>query len=56
MTEMYWASKPESTYMYRTKSLTIQVSAKSVGGEPVASVLTSAPGNNTPIGGLKVTT
>ncbi|MDN6190017.1 MAG: phosphoglucomutase, alpha-D-glucose phosphate-specific, partial [Brevibacterium sp.] len=27
-----------------------------VGGEPVTSVLTSAPGNNAPIGGLKVTT
>ncbi|MDN6746713.1 MAG: phosphoglucomutase, alpha-D-glucose phosphate-specific, partial [Brevibacterium sp.] len=33
-----------------------QVSAKTVGGEPVTSVLTSAPGNNAPIGGLKVTT
>ncbi|MGC2941000.1 MULTISPECIES: phosphoglucomutase (alpha-D-glucose-1,6-bisphosphate-dependent) [unclassified Brevibacterium] len=33
-----------------------QVSAKTVGGEPVKAVLTSAPGNNAPIGGLKVTT
>ncbi|WP_166969587.1 phosphoglucomutase (alpha-D-glucose-1,6-bisphosphate-dependent) [Brevibacterium atlanticum] len=33
-----------------------QVSAKTVGGEAVTSVLTSAPGNNAPIGGLKVTT
>lgn len=33
-----------------------QVSAKTVGGEPVKEVLTSAPGNNAPIGGLKVTT
>lgn len=33
-----------------------QVSAKSVGGESVTAVLTSAPGNSAPIGGLKVTT
>jgi phosphoglucomutase len=33
-----------------------QVSATTVGGEPVKAVLTSAPGNNAPIGGLKVTT
>ncbi|MGO2424377.1 phosphoglucomutase (alpha-D-glucose-1,6-bisphosphate-dependent) [Brevibacterium aurantiacum] len=33
-----------------------QVKAKTVGGEPVTSTLTSAPGNNAPIGGLKVTT
>ena len=33
-----------------------QVGAKTVGGEPVKAVLTSAPGNNAPIGGLKVTT
>lgn len=33
-----------------------QVSAKTVGGEPVKEVLTSASGNNAPIGGLKVTT
>ncbi|KAB1946300.1 phosphoglucomutase (alpha-D-glucose-1,6-bisphosphate-dependent) [Brevibacterium linens] len=32
-----------------------QVGAKTVGGEPVKAVLTSAPGNNAPIGGLKVT-
>ena len=33
-----------------------QVNAKTIGGEAVTSVLTSAPGNNAPIGGLKVTT
>ena len=33
-----------------------QVNAKTIGGEAVKSVLTSAPGNNAPIGGLKVTT
>lgn len=33
-----------------------QVSAKTVGGEPVKEVLTSASGNNAPIGGLKITT
>lgn len=33
-----------------------RVSASTVGGEAVTSVLTSAPGNNAPIGGLKVTT
>ncbi|UVI36614.1 phosphoglucomutase (alpha-D-glucose-1,6-bisphosphate-dependent) [Brevibacterium spongiae] len=33
-----------------------QVSVKTVAGEPVTSVLTSAPGNSAPIGGLKVTT
>src|SRR5699024_1154087 len=33
-----------------------QVDAKTIGGEAVKSVLTSAPGNNAPIGGLKVTT
>ena len=33
-----------------------QVNAKTIGGEAVKSVLTSAPGNKAPIGGLKVTT
>ncbi|WP_193070062.1 phosphoglucomutase (alpha-D-glucose-1,6-bisphosphate-dependent) [Brevibacterium aurantiacum] len=33
-----------------------QVKATTVGGESVTSTLTSAPGNNAPIGGLKVTT
>ncbi|AGZ43234.1 phosphoglucomutase (alpha-D-glucose-1,6-bisphosphate-dependent) [Actinoplanes friuliensis] len=33
-----------------------QVSAKELDGEPITNVLTSAPGNNAPIGGLKVTT
>jgi phosphoglucomutase len=32
------------------------VSAETVAGEPVTGKLTSAPGNNAPIGGLKVTT
>jgi phosphoglucomutase len=33
-----------------------QVSAASVAGEPVTAVLTRAPGNDAPIGGVKVTT
>ncbi|GAA3351670.1 phosphoglucomutase (alpha-D-glucose-1,6-bisphosphate-dependent) [Amorphoplanes nipponensis] len=33
-----------------------QVSAKELDGEPITAVLTTAPGNNAPIGGLKVTT
>ena len=33
-----------------------QVTASTIGGEDVTSVLTSAPGNDAPIGGLKVTT
>src|SRR5699024_12417762 len=33
-----------------------QVKSKTIGGEGVKSVLTSGPGNNAPIGGLKVTT
>jgi phosphoglucomutase len=32
------------------------VAASSLAGEPIAAVLTSAPGNGAPIGGLKVTT
>lgn len=33
-----------------------QVSAKELDGEPITAVLTSAPGNDAPIGGLKVAT
>jgi phosphoglucomutase len=33
-----------------------QVTAKSLAGEPITSILTEAPGNHAPIGGLKVTT
>ena len=33
-----------------------QVTASTIGGEDVTSVLTTAPGNDAPIGGLKVTT
>lgn len=33
-----------------------QVTAKELGGEPITAVLTEAPGNHAPIGGLKVTT
>ena len=33
-----------------------QVTAKELDGEPITAVLTTAPGNNAPIGGLKVTT
>jgi phosphoglucomutase len=33
-----------------------QVTAKELAGEPITAVLTSAPGNDAPIGGLKVTT
>ena len=33
-----------------------QVQAKSLAGEPITAILTEAPGNHAPIGGLKVTT
>jgi phosphoglucomutase len=33
-----------------------QVTAKDLAGEPITSILTEAPGNHAPIGGLKVTT
>ncbi len=33
-----------------------QVSAKELAGDPITAMLTSAPGNNAPLGGLKVTT
>ncbi len=33
-----------------------QVTAKHLAGEPITSILTEAPGNHAPIGGLKVTT
>jgi phosphoglucomutase len=33
-----------------------QVSAKELAGEPITAILTEAPGNHAPIGGLKVTT
>lgn len=33
-----------------------QVSAKELAGDPIEAMLTKAPGNNAPIGGLKVTT
>ena len=33
-----------------------QIGAKELAGEPITAVLTSAPGNDAPIGGLKVTT
>ena len=33
-----------------------QVSAKTLAGEPITAILTEAPGNHAPIGGLKVTT
>jgi phosphoglucomutase len=33
-----------------------QVKAKDLAGEPITSILTEAPGNHAPIGGLKVTT
>ena len=32
------------------------MTAKELDGEPITAVLTSAPGNDAPIGGLKVTT
>ncbi|MGI4827939.1 MAG: phosphoglucomutase (alpha-D-glucose-1,6-bisphosphate-dependent) [Janthinobacterium lividum] len=34
----------------------LQVSAKELAGDPITAVLTEAPGNHAPIGGLKVTT
>ena len=33
-----------------------QVTAKDLAGEPIIAILTEAPGNKAPIGGLKVTT
>jgi phosphoglucomutase len=33
-----------------------QVTAKDLAGEPIRAILTEAPGNHAPIGGLKVTT
>lgn len=33
-----------------------QVSAKELGGDPITAMLTKAPGNNAPLGGLKVVT
>ncbi len=33
-----------------------QVTAKELAGEPITAILTEAPGNHAPIGGLKVTT
>jgi phosphoglucomutase len=33
-----------------------QISQKELAGEPIVSMLTTAPGNNAPIGGLKVST
>jgi phosphoglucomutase len=33
-----------------------QVTAKTLAGEPITAILTEAPGNHAPIGGLKVTT
>ncbi len=33
-----------------------QVTAKELDGEPITAVLTTAPGNDAPIGGLKVVT
>jgi len=33
-----------------------QVKAKELAGEPISAILTEAPGNHAPIGGLKVTT
>ena len=33
-----------------------QVTATTLAGEPITSILTEAPGNHAPIGGLKVTT
>jgi phosphoglucomutase len=33
-----------------------QVTAKTLAGEPITSILTEAPGNHAPIGGLKVST
>ena len=34
----------------------VQVTAKELAGEPITAMLTEAPGNDAPIGGLKVTT
>jgi phosphoglucomutase len=52
---------PEIQKLARKKAITLvaapsQVTAKELDGEPITAVLTSAPGNNAPIGGLKVTT
>ena len=34
----------------------MQIKASSLAGEPIVAVLTRAPGNDAPIGGVKVTT
>jgi phosphoglucomutase len=34
----------------------VQIKASSLAGEPIVAVLTRAPGNDAPIGGVKVTT
>ncbi len=48
------ASREEKAILARLSPS--QVTAKELDGEPIAAVLTSAPGNGAPIGGLKVVT
>jgi phosphoglucomutase len=48
------ASREEKAILARLSPS--QVSAKELDGEPITAVLTSAPGNGAPIGGLKVVT
>jgi len=48
------ATKEEKTKL--AKLSPAQVTAKTLAGEPITAILTEAPGNHAPIGGLKVTT
>ena len=48
------ATKPQKAKL--AKLSPSQVTAKDLAGEPITAILTEAPGNKAPIGGLKVTT
>jgi phosphoglucomutase len=48
------ASKEEKSKLSKLNAT--QVTAKDLAGEPITAILTEAPGNHAPIGGLKVTT
>jgi phosphoglucomutase len=47
---------PGQLYAELAKLSPQQVTAKTLAGEPITAILTEAPGNQAPIGGLKVTT
>jgi phosphoglucomutase len=48
------ATKEEKSKLSKLNAT--QVTAKDLAGEPITAILTEAPGNHAPIGGLKVTT